>query len=147
MMKEDSWWWMKMVMINIDENYPIWQANEAKIKIPKNPEIFFLNPGTKNIGKSCPEKSRDPGIWQNPGIEILDPVRAWPGLGGGGQPNFGNTRILGAYGLVLKTLKKLSSERVPSECSQSRYIADIFQKDIFRIYLNQSWYIADISQM
>ena len=41
-----------------------------------------LNPGIKNIGKSRPEKSRDPGIWQNPvpknpGIEILDPVRAW----------------------------------------------------------------------
>ena len=44
--------------------------------------IFFLNPGIKNIQKSRPEKSRDPGIWQNPvpknpGIEILDPVRAW----------------------------------------------------------------------
>ena len=81
MIKEDSWGWMKMVMINIDENYPIWQANEAKIKIPKNPERFPWNPGIKNIGKSRPEKSRDPGIWQNPvpknpGIEILDPARA-----------------------------------------------------------------------
>ena len=54
------------------------------MKIPKNPEFFFLNPGIKNIGKSRPEKSRDPGIWQNPvpknpGIEILDPVRACSG--------------------------------------------------------------------
>ena len=52
------------------------------MKIPKNPEFFFQNHGIKNIGKSRPEKSRDPGIWQNPvpknpGIEILDPVRAW----------------------------------------------------------------------
>jgi len=31
---------MTMVMINIDENYPIRQANKAKMKIPKNPERF-----------------------------------------------------------------------------------------------------------
>ena len=73
---------MTKVMIKIDENDPIWQANEAKMKIPKNPERFPWNPGIKNIGKSRPEKSRDPGIWQdpvpkNPGIEILDPARAW----------------------------------------------------------------------
>ena len=72
---------MTKVMIKIDENYPIWHANEAKMKIPKNPERFPWNPGIKNIGKSRPEKSRDPGIWQNPvpknpGIEILDPARA-----------------------------------------------------------------------
>ena len=75
---------MTKVMIKIDENDPIWQANEAKMKIPKNPERFPWNPGIKNIGKSRPEKSRDPGIWQNPvpknpGIEILDPVRACSG--------------------------------------------------------------------
>ena len=75
---------MTKVMIKIDENYPIWHANEAKMKIPKNPKRFPLNPGIKNIGKSRPEKSRDPGIWQNPvlknpGIEILDPARAWWG--------------------------------------------------------------------
>ena len=33
--------------------------------------------------------------------------------------------------LVLATFKNLPAERVPSECSQSRYIADIFIKDIF----------------
>ena len=44
---------------------------------PKKSRFSFLNPGIKNIGKSRPEKSRDPGIWKNPGIEILDPVRAW----------------------------------------------------------------------
>ena len=73
---------MTKVMINIDENDPIWQANETKLKIPKNPERFPWNPGIKKIGQSHPEKSRDPGIWQNPvpknpGIEILDPARAW----------------------------------------------------------------------
>ena len=45
----NEWWWwmtmvvvmiMPMVMINIDENDPIWQANKAKMKIPKNPERF-----------------------------------------------------------------------------------------------------------
>ena len=40
------------------------------------------NPGIKNKGKSRPETSRDPGIWQNPvpenpGIENLDPDGAW----------------------------------------------------------------------
>ena len=50
---DDKNWW----------NDPIWQANEAKMKIPKNPERIPLNPGIKNIGKSRPEKSRDPGIW------------------------------------------------------------------------------------
>ena len=51
---------MTMVMIKIDENNPIWQENEPKMKIPKNSERFPLNPGIKN-----------------PGIEILDPARAW----------------------------------------------------------------------
>ena len=32
---------------------------------------------------------------------------------------------------MLDTFKNSSAERVPSECSQARYIADIFQKDIF----------------
>ena len=31
---------MPMVMINIDENDPIWQAKKAKMKILKNPEMF-----------------------------------------------------------------------------------------------------------
>ena len=63
------------------KNYLIWQANEAKWNPEKSRKIF-LKSGIKNIGKSRPEKSRDPGIWQNPvpkdpGIEILDPARAW----------------------------------------------------------------------
>ena len=32
---------------------------------------------------------------------------------------------------MLDTFKNSSAERVPSECSQARYIADIFQKDMF----------------
>ena len=92
-----DWWFFKACCFNVldlleielwsfsgywfDDNDLIWQGNEAKIKIPKYPEKFPLNPGIKNIGKSRPEKSRDPGIWQNPvpknpGIVILDPVRA-----------------------------------------------------------------------
>ena len=67
---------MKMVMIKIDKN-------EANMKIPKYPEWIPFNPGIINIGKSRLEKSRDPGIWQNPiaenpGIENLDPAKAWP---------------------------------------------------------------------
>ena len=54
---------MTMMMIKIDENYPILEANKAKMKIPENPERFQLNPGIKNMRKSRPEKSRDPGIW------------------------------------------------------------------------------------
>ena len=55
-----------------------WNALTPKIgKIEKLTKIFF----TFYKGKSRPEKSRDPGIWQhpvpeNPGIEILDPARA-----------------------------------------------------------------------
>ena len=57
------------------------------MKIPKNPKKFPKNPGIKNIGKPRPETYRDPGIWQNPvsknpGIEILDPARAWLRLDG-----------------------------------------------------------------
>ena len=73
MIKEDSWWWMKMVMINIDENYPIWQANEAKMKIPKNPEIFSLIPGSKILENPVP---KNPGI---PGFGKI-PSRKIPGL-------------------------------------------------------------------
>ena len=64
---------MTKVMIEID---PIFQANKAKMKIPKKiPKI----PGSKILENSVPE---NPGIWQNPvpknpGIEILDPARAW----------------------------------------------------------------------
>ena len=39
--------------------------------------------------------------------------------------------ILTTFILVVKTFKILTAERVPSECNQSRYIADIFSKDIF----------------
>ena len=55
---------MTMVMINIDENYPIRQANKAKMEIPKD---FNKIPGSKILGNPVPK---------NPGIEILDPVRA-----------------------------------------------------------------------
>ena len=51
------------VMIKIDENDPIWQENEPKMKIPKNPERFPLNPGIKNIGKSRSRKSLDGNSW------------------------------------------------------------------------------------
>ena len=37
----------------------------------------------------------------------------------------------GQCSLVLDTFENSSAERVPSECSQSRYIADIFHKDIY----------------
>ena len=67
-----------MIMIKIGENDVIWPAHEVETKIP---EKFPNNPGIENKGKSRPEKSRDPGIWQNPvpenpGIENLDPARA-----------------------------------------------------------------------
>ena len=39
--------------------------------------------------------------------------------------------ILCYCSLVLATFKNLPAERVPSECNESRYIADIFIKDIF----------------
>ena len=50
----------------------------------KSWEIPYFLVKSRDIisGKSRPKKSRDPGIWQNPvqknpGIEILDPARAW----------------------------------------------------------------------
>ena len=49
--------------IRLIKNDPIWQVNEAKMKIPKNSEWIPFNPGIINIGKSRLEKSRDPGIW------------------------------------------------------------------------------------
>ena len=41
-------------------------------------------------------------------------------------------RRLRGYGLVLDTVRNSSAKRVPSEWSQSRYIADIFNADIYR---------------
>ena len=38
--------------------------------------------------------------------------------------------------LVLDTFRISSAERVPSKCSQSRYIADIFHKDICKASSN-----------
>ena len=69
---DDRYWWKWSYLTSK------WSKNEN----PEKSRNFFLNPGIKNIGKSRPEKSRDPGIWQNPvpknpGIEILDPARAW----------------------------------------------------------------------
>ena len=65
-----------VVVVTIDPQ------TKQKQKSRKIPEKFLKNPGIKNKGKSRPEKSRDPGIWQNPapenpGIENLDPARAW----------------------------------------------------------------------
>ena len=53
----------------------------------------------------------------------------------------GSLPIASGWQLVLATFKNLPAERVPSVCSQSRYIADIFIKDIF---FSRSRYIADI---
>ena len=46
------------------------------------PFIIRGNPGIEILGYSRPEKSRDPGILQNPvpeipGLKILDPAGAW----------------------------------------------------------------------
>ena len=41
--------------------------------------------------------------------------------------------------LVLKTFKKLSSERVPSECSKSRYIGELFLLGAVHILRNIGW--------
>ena len=65
-----------MIMIKSDENDVIWPAHKAKTKIP---EKFPNNPWIKIKGKSRPEKSLDPGIWQNPvpkisGLKILIPL-------------------------------------------------------------------------
>ena len=70
---DDKYWWKLSYLTSK------WSKNEN----PEKSRNFFLNPGIKNIGKSRPEKSRDHRIWKNPvpknpGIEILDPVRAWP---------------------------------------------------------------------
>ena len=61
---------MTMVMINIDENYPIRQANKAKMKIPKD---FNKIPGSKILGNPVP---KNPGI---PGFGKI-PSRKIPGL-------------------------------------------------------------------
>ena len=68
------------------------QHTKQKQKSRKIPDKFLNNPGIKNKGKSRPEKSRDPGIWQNPvpenpGIENLDPARACQ------EPNEGKCQI------------------------------------------------------
>ena len=60
-------------MIKIGENDVIWPAHEVETKIP---EKFPNNPGIENKGKSRPEKSRDPGIWQNPVPKIPD-LKIW----------------------------------------------------------------------
>ena len=75
----------------------------------------------------------------------------------------GSLSIASGWQLVLATFKNLPYERVPCECSQSRYIADIFIKDIFLDFLpiycryiavsdvaacsfKRSWYVLFISQ-
>ena len=58
---------MTIVMIKIDGNDSIWQENKAKMKIPKD---FNKITESKILGNPVPK---------NPGIEILDPARAWWG--------------------------------------------------------------------
>ena len=67
----------------------------------------------KNIGKSRPEKSRDPGIWQNPvpknpGIEILDPVRAWSQGGSGSYQ--GGVLVISAWVTLLERPKGVKGD-------------------------------------
>ena len=68
-----------MIMIKIGENDVIWPAHEVETKIP---EKFPNNPGIENKGKSRPEKSRDPGIWQNP-VPKIPGLKIWIPLGPG----------------------------------------------------------------
>ena len=53
---------------------------KQKQKSRKIPEKFLKNPGIKNKGKSRPEKSRDPGIWQNP-VPKIPGLKIWIPLG------------------------------------------------------------------
>ena len=69
-------------MIKIGENDVIWPAHEVETKIP---EKFPNNPGIENKGKSRPEKSRDPGIWQNP-VPKIPGLKIWIPLGPGQEP-------------------------------------------------------------
>ena len=59
-----------MVMIKIDKNDPIWQANKVKMKIPK---VFPKIPGLKILENPVP---KNPGI---PGFGKI-PSRKIPGL-------------------------------------------------------------------
>ena len=70
-------------------NKEIWNHPTKKNAIiqqyEKNPKEkgAMIKSWDKNIVKSHPKKSRDPGIWlksrpDNSGCEILDPVRACP---------------------------------------------------------------------
>ena len=68
-------------MIKIGENDVIWPAHEVETKIP---EKFPNNPGIENKGKSRPEKSRDPGIWQNP-VPKIPGLKIWIPLGPDGE--------------------------------------------------------------
>ena len=62
---------MTKVMKKIDENDPIWQANEAKMKIPKDfPEI----PGSKILGNPVPNNPGIPGFGKIPGLKFLIPL-------------------------------------------------------------------------
>ena len=46
---------------------------------------------------------------------------------------------------MLKTFKKSSSQRVPSGCSQSRYIGDIYlHKKTYKAFLSHGWNSAEV---
>ena len=67
---------MTMVMINFDENYPIRQANKAKMKIPKD---FNKIPGSKILGNPVPKNPGIPGFGKIssrkiPGLKFLIPL-------------------------------------------------------------------------
>ena len=59
-------------------------GEKYKQKSRKIPEKFPNNPGIENKGKSRPEKSRDPGIRQNP-VPKIPGLKIWIPLGPAGD--------------------------------------------------------------
>ena len=62
---------MTMVMIKIDENYPILEANKAKMKIPKNAKRFIQIAGHKSFNTNRHNHYHYHRPLSSPFIEII----------------------------------------------------------------------------
>ena len=105
------------------------QSNQKYLKVPKSaskyPKIPQSTQKYPNVPKSTSQYPKVPLVWSG----LVHPLHC------------------GSV-VVVKTFEILTAERVPSDCNQSRYIADIFLKDIFIVIsdiLPIYWqYTADI---
>ena len=98
----------------------------AGFKIKRKPTPLFFTysgEGRNMVFKKLTKPLRG---WKPAHLSVREAYEYKIGCSFGQRPKDYIADFFSVFGVVLKTFKKSSSQRVPSGCSQSRYIGDIY---------------------